>query len=133
MLTIFLQNSNGWFHFFRYCMDIFQNKTPKTQHQNKPEGLKHVETTTETTIFKPKQPTQETSMNRITKMSVLLKYFNQNFVFEDKLRFNFLLHLFSTKLQDLYDNLEQISDREFDDRMHLLSDSLNEIQPYSVQ
>ena len=104
----------------------FQNKQPQN------EGPKHVETT-ETTIFKPKQPTQEISMNRITKITVLLKYFNQNFVFEDKLRFNFLLHLFSTKLQDLYDNLDQISDREFDDRMHLLSESLNEIQPYSVQ
>lgn len=102
----------------------------KTFHSN---NTKHEGTKLETTTFvkTQKQPTQEKYEERLTKISALLKYFNQNYVFEDKLRFNFLLHLFSTKLQDLYDNLD-VNDAEFDKRITLLNESLTEIAPYSL-
>ena len=94
------------------------------------EGKKQVEATTFVKRTQT-QPTQEKYEARLAKITVLLDYFNQNYVFEDKLRFNFLLHLFSTKLQDLYDNLD-ISDGEFEKRINLLNESLNEITPYSL-
>jgi len=96
--------------------------------QNKNEGTKQVETTT---IFKQSQSTQVKYEERMAQITGLLKYFNQNYVFEDKLRFNFLLHLFSSKLQDLYDNID-VNDAEFDKRITLLDESLKEITPYSL-
>ena len=103
----------------------------KTFHNNN--NTKHEGTKLETTTFvkTQKQPTQEKYEERLTKISALLNYFNQNYVFEDKLRFNFLLHLFSTKLQDLYDNLN-VSDTEFEKRIAFLDESLKEITPYSL-
>jgi len=103
-------------------MDTFQN--------NQSEGPKQVETTT---FVKKTQidQSQDKKEERLAKITALLNYFNQNYVFEDKLRFNFLLHLFSTKLQDLYANLE-VSDSEFEKRINLLNESLKEITPYSL-
>ena len=100
------------------------------EFHNKHEGTKPLETTT----FKLTQtkPTSDKYKSKIAQITNLLNYFNKNYVFEDKLRFNFLLHLFSTKLQDLYANFDQISDREFNKRMNLLTQSLDEIQPYSI-
>ena len=111
-------------------MDTFQNKTPEQQQNKQPEEPKQMETTT---FFKKAQidQSEEKSKERLAKISALLNYFNQNYVFEDKPRSNFLLHLFSTKLQNLYDNLD-VSDSEFENRINLLNESLKEIAPYSL-
>ena len=58
---------------------------------------------------------------------------NKHLVYRDTLNFNFLLHLYSSKLEDLYNHGTEMSDKAFTERIELLGKSLAEIQAYVIE
>ena len=70
---------------------------------------------------------------RIALIKELVTELHKHFVFKDTLNFNFLLHLYSSKIEDLYNHAPEMSDKTFQEQINLLDQSLNEIKGYAIQ
>ena len=72
-------------------------------------------------------------MNRIKKLDKKVEKINNHFVFKESLNFNLLYHLFSQTLEHLYNNIEKISEKEFDKKMEMLNETVSRLQTYIIE
>ena len=72
-------------------------------------------------------------MNRIKKLDKSSAEVNNHFVFRESLNFNFLYHLFSQTLEHLFNNIEKISDKNFNRKMEMLNETVSRLQTYVIE
>ncbi|MHA1560608.1 MAG: hypothetical protein ACTSPA_00650 [Promethearchaeota archaeon] len=72
-------------------------------------------------------------MNRIKKLDKSSAEVNNHFVFKESLNFNFLYHLFSQTLEHLFNNIEKISDKDFNKKMEMLNETVSRLQTYVIE
>jgi len=72
-------------------------------------------------------------MNRIKKLDKSSAEVNNHFVFRESLNFNFLYHLFSQTLEHLFNNIEKISDKDFNRKMEMLNETVSRLQTYVIE
>ena len=72
-------------------------------------------------------------LNRIKKLDKTSAEVNNLFVFKESLSFNFLYHLFSQKLEHLFNNIEKISEEDFDKKMEMLNETVSSLQTYIIE
>ena len=72
-------------------------------------------------------------MNRIKKLDKSSAEVNNHFVFKESLNFNFLYHLFSQTLEHLFNNIEKISDKDFNRKMEMLNETVSRLQAYVIE
>jgi hypothetical protein len=84
-------------------------------------------------IFHENTHNQTKLKKRMELIKQLVNDLHRHYVFKDTLNFNFLLHLYSSKLEDLYNNGTEMSDGAFTERIELLGQSLHEMQEYIIE
>ena len=84
------------------------------------------------TFAKHTQNNKKILSNRITMIQQLTSVVHNHILFQDTLNFNFLFHLYSTKLEDLYNRLPEISEKEFEHRVDVLSQSVEQLKPFII-
>ena len=84
-------------------------------------------------VFSQNIPNQTKLKKRMELIKQLATDLNKHFLFRDTLNFNFLLHLYSSKLEDLYNHGTEMSDGAFTERIELLDQSLIEMQEYIIE
>ena len=72
-------------------------------------------------------------MNRIKKLDKSSEKVNNHFVFKDNLNFNFLYHLFSQTLENLFNNVEKITEKEFNEKMLMLNETVSRLQSFVIK
>ncbi len=72
-------------------------------------------------------------MNRIKKLDKSSAEVNNHFVFRESLNFNFLYHLFSQTLEHLFNNIEKISEKDFNRKMEMLNETVSRLQTYVIE
>jgi len=71
--------------------------------------------------------------NRIRKLNDTSAEVNNHFVFKENLNFNFLYYLYSQNLEYLFNNLDKISEKEFNEKMGLLDQTVQRIKHYVIE
>lgn len=71
--------------------------------------------------------------DRLRLIRKITEDFQEHFVFQDGLRFNFLFGLYSQKLEHLLNECDQIDDRQFHDNLNILRRSIEEMSPYVIK
>ncbi len=71
--------------------------------------------------------------NRIKKLNKSTAEVNNHFVFKDSLQFNFLYHLFSQTIENLFNNIEKITEKEFKEKMVMLDETVSRLQTYIIE
>ena len=72
-------------------------------------------------------------MNRIKKLDKSSAEVNNHFVFKESLNFNFLYHLFSQTLEHLFNNIEKITEKNFNKKMEMLNETVSRLQTYVIE
>ena len=72
-------------------------------------------------------------VDRMQLIRSITEEFQQHYVFQDGLRFNFLFGLYSQKLEHLLNEADQIDDRQFHDNLNILRRSVEEMSPYVIE
>jgi len=72
-------------------------------------------------------------MKRIKKLDKSSAKVNNHFVYKESLNFNFLYHLFSQTLEHLFNNIEKISEKDFDKKMEMLNETVSRLQTYVIE
>ena len=71
--------------------------------------------------------------NRIKKLDKSSAEVNNHFVFRESLNFNFLYHLFSQTLEYLFNNIEKIPEKEFNEKMLMLDETVSRLQSFVIE
>ena len=71
--------------------------------------------------------------NRIKKLDKSSAEVNNHFVFKESLNFNFLYHLFSQTLEYLFNNIEKIPEKEFNEKMLMLDETVSRLQSFVIE
>lgn len=71
--------------------------------------------------------------NRIKKLNKSTEKVNNHFVFKESLNFNFLYHLFSQTIEHLFNNIENITEKEFAKKMEMLDETVSRLQSYVIE
>ena len=72
-------------------------------------------------------------MNRIKKLDKSSAKVNNHFVFKESLNFNFLYHLFSQTMEYLFNNIEKITEKEFNEKMLMLDETVSRLQNFVIE
>ena len=72
-------------------------------------------------------------MTRIKKLDKSSEKVNNHFIFKDNLNFNFLYHLFSQTLEHLFNNVEKITEKEFNKKMVMLDETVSRLQSFVIE
>ncbi len=87
------------------------------------------------TVFKQNKSNLERSIlaKRLTKLQSTMKRVDNHYIYQDGLNFNFLYSLYSQKLEYLLNEMGNISETEFQEKLLMLNRSVQEIKSYIIK
>ncbi|MHA1584431.1 MAG: hypothetical protein ACTSWL_04195 [Promethearchaeota archaeon] len=70
---------------------------------------------------------------RLDRIQQIINNFHNHFIFKDGVNFNFLFCLYSQKLKEIYNSIEKIDNQDFNQRIELLQNAIENIRPFILE
>ena len=71
--------------------------------------------------------------SRLDRIHQIINNFHNHFIFKDEVNFNFLLTLYSQKLKEICNSVEKIDNQDFNQRIELLENAIENIRPFILE
>ena len=83
-------------------------------------------------VFHESKQSKRKIQSRIDRINLITSKFHEHLAFKDSVNFNFLFSLYSQKLKELYNSMELYDEKDFNERVELLENSIKRIKPFMI-